>query len=32
MLAGKELLTFGSTPLLSSSGSSSLRKLHDPEK
>jgi len=32
MLAGKELLTFRRAPMLSSSGSSSLRKLFDPEK
>jgi hypothetical protein len=32
MLAGKELLTYRRTPMLSSSGSSSLRKLLDPEK
>jgi hypothetical protein len=32
MLAGKELLTFRRTTMLSSSGSSSLRKLLDPKK
>jgi hypothetical protein len=32
MLAGKELLTFRKTPMLSPSGSSSLRKLLDPNK